>query len=33
MGAEYVLVTDSGCDLSPETLKEWDIGLICLAYL
>ena len=33
MGAEYILVTDSGCDLSPETLKEWDIGLICLAYL
>ena len=33
MGAEYVLVTDSGCDLSPETLKEWNIGLICLAYL
>ena len=33
MGAEYVLVTDSGCDISPEMLKEWDIGLICLAYL
>ena len=31
--AEYVLITDSACDILPEKLREWDVELIRLAYL
>ena len=33
MAAEYVLVTDSACDILPETLKEWEVELIRMPYL
>ena len=33
MSAEYVLVTDSACDISPEKLKEWNVEMVRLAYL
>ena len=33
MSAEYVLITDSACDILPEKLREWDVELIRLAYL
>jgi DegV family protein with EDD domain len=33
MAAEYVLITDSACDILPEKLREWDVELIRLAYL
>lgn len=33
MATEYVLVTDSACDITPEKLKEWDVGLIRMGYL
>ena len=29
----YVLITDSACDILPEKLKEWDVGLIRMPYL
>ena len=31
--AEYVLVTDSACDISPEKLAEWKVELIRMPYL
>ena len=31
--AEYILVTDSACDITPELLKEWDVELIRMPYL
>ena len=33
MSADYVLVTDSACDISPATLKEWNVEMVRLAYL
>ena len=33
MSAEYVLVTDSACDISPAMLKEWNVETVRLAYL
>ncbi len=33
MAAEYILVTDSACDILPETLKEWEVELIRMPYL
>ena len=33
MSAEYVLITDSACDILPEKLREWDVEMIRLAYL
>lgn len=29
---DYVIVTDSGCDISPEILKEWDVKNINLIF-
>ena len=31
--AEYVLITDSACDILPEKLQEWKVELIRLPYL
>ena len=31
--SEYVLVTDSACDISPEMLEEWGVTLIRMPYL
>ena len=33
MAAEYVLITDSACDILPEKLQEWKVELIRLPYL
>ena len=33
MSAEYVLFTDSACDILPEKLREWDVELVRLPYL
>ncbi len=33
MAAEYVLFTDSACDILPEKLQEWGVGMIPLSYL
>ena len=33
MASEYVLVTDSACDILPEKLREWDVEVIKLPYL
>ena len=33
MAAEYVLITDSACDILPEKLREWNVGVTTLAYL
>ena len=33
MAAEYVLITDSACDIVPEKLREWDVELVRLPYL
>jgi len=33
MTAEYVLITDSACDILPEKLKEWEVELIRMPYL
>ena len=33
MAAEYVLVTDSACDILPEKLREWNVELIRMPYL
>ena len=33
MAAEYVIFTDSACDILPEKLKEWKVEMIPLAYL
>ncbi len=33
MSAEYVLITDSACDIVPEKLREWDVELVRLPYL
>ena len=33
MTAEYVLITDSACDILPEKLKEWNVELIRMPYL
>ena len=31
--AEYVLITDSACDILPEKLQEWKVELVKLPYL
>ena len=33
MAADYVLMTDSACDILPEKLREWDVELIRMPYL
>ena len=33
MAENYVLITDSACDLQPEKLAEWKVEMIPLAYL
>ena len=33
MAAEYVIVTDSACDILPDKLREWNVEAITLAYL
>ena len=33
MADNYVLITDSACDILPETLAEWDVQMIPLAFL
>lgn len=33
MAAEYVLITDSACDILPEKLQEWNVELIRMPYL
>ncbi|MBR6966217.1 MAG: DegV family protein [Clostridia bacterium] len=33
MNDNYVLITDSACDIAPEKLKEWDVELILMPYL
>ena len=33
MAAEYILVTDSACDILPEKLAEWNVQMIPLAFL
>ena len=33
MTPEYVLVTDSACDILPDKLKEWNVGYVPLAYV
>ena len=33
MAADYIMVTDSACDISPELLKEWGVELVRMPYL
>ena len=33
MAAEYVMITDSACDITPEKLAEWKVELIRMPYL
>ncbi len=33
MASEYVLMTDSACDILPEKLRDWNVEVICLPYL
>ena len=33
MAEKYVLITDSACDILPETLAEWKVQMIPLAFL
>ena len=33
MADNYVLITDSACDILPETLAEWNVQMIPLAFL
>ena len=33
MAAEYVLMTDSACDILPEKLRDWNVEVVCLPYL
>ena len=33
MSADYVLITDSACDIQPDKLKEWNVELVRLPYL
>ena len=33
MAAEYILITDSACDILPEKLQEWNVELIRMPYL
>ena len=33
MADNYVLITDSACDISPERLREWRVEMVRLAYL
>ena len=33
MAAEYVMITDSACDIMPEKLAEWGVELIRMPYL
>ena len=33
MTANYVLITDSACDILPEKLKKWEVELIRMPYL
>ena len=33
MATEYVLLTDSACDIVPEKLREWNVEWMCLTYL
>ena len=30
--SEYVIFTDSGCDIKPEVLKEWGVSYKCLTF-
>ena len=33
MASEYVLITDSACDILPEKLREWNVELVRMPYL
>ena len=33
MAAEYVMITDSACDITPEKLSEWNVEMIRMPYL
>ena len=33
MAAEYIIITDSACDITPEKLAEWNVELIRMPYL
>jgi len=33
MAAEYILFTDSACDIAPAKLREWNVELVRLPYL
>ena len=33
MAENYVLITDSACDIMPEKLAEWNVEMIPLAFL
>ena len=33
MAADYILITDSACDIAPEKLAEWGVELIRMPYL
>ena len=33
MADNYVLITDSACDILPEKLAEWNVELIPMAFL
>ncbi len=33
MAAEYIIITDSACDITPEKLAEWGVELIRMPYL
>ena len=33
MAAEYIIFTDSACDITPEKLAEWGVELIRMPYL
>ncbi len=30
--SDYVIITDSSCDLSPELLKQWEVPFVSLSY-
>lgn len=33
MAAEYILITDSACDITPEKLREWNVELVRMPFL
>ncbi|MCR5296201.1 MAG: DegV family protein [Clostridiales bacterium] len=33
MAADYIIFTDSACDILPEKLREWDVELMLMSYL